>query len=659
MNSAGFYRAFEERLRGPRELILQRLTVYLPFVAPFNGLYVPTEAIDLGCGRGEWLELLRQHGIAARGIDLDDDMLQACRERALPVERGDALAHLAGLADASQCLVSGFHFAEHIAFDDLQTLAAEALRVLKPGGLLILETPNPENVLVGAHRFYLDPTHERPLPPLLLSFTAEHAGFARVKTVRLQEPAELAASTEARLLDVFEGVSPDYAIVAQKCAAPLLMQRFDAAFAKPYGLELAELATRVQQSSEQRVDHLQHALADAAAHVAAESERLSWVDGRLREQIEPGFEQLSLGHAQHAAAVERLAQAHAHHAAQIDQLAQTHAHQAADVQHIARANAQQAAAVDQLTQQQAAAVDQLTQQQGQLVAATEQLDRWQRSQTEAIEQLPGAFGARLDAAAAAQAAALRAQQAAEAVRWRRLVRRLARQNMVRLGRLEQQTADAVSDRALLQEQLGAQPALMQGLQQRVDDRQRELLVRLEAIELQTLEAQQQRAIDSPQLLAALHAIGLRQQAAEQEHGAAAQRLAADLQAMRTSWSWRVTAPLRWALGLLVHPGTTARGLANQTIGRSIERFQQPLAATMRVVLRDPVRSHRINQLLLRFPALHGHLVSVAGRHAVIALRPDGTAARCSYDEASLSPRAHEIFSRLKSAIDIQEKKASR
>lgn len=237
----GFYRAFEERFRGPRSLVKTRLRAYLPFVLPLMGLHEPVSAIDLGCGRGEWLELLREHGINARGVDLDRSMLQACHELDLPAVEGDAIDHLRGLGDGSQSIVSGFHIAEHLPFDSLKILVAEALRVLKPGGLLILETPNPENVVVGTKNFYMDPTHLQPIPPELLAFLIEHQGFSRCKVVRLHEAPDLLSRPEISLMDVFNGVSPDYAVVAQTAASDDALSLFSPAFEQSYGVEFDAL----------------------------------------------------------------------------------------------------------------------------------------------------------------------------------------------------------------------------------------------------------------------------------------------------------------------------------------------------------------------------------------------------------------------------------
>lgn len=252
-----FYRAFEDRYRGSRELIRSRLEKYSPFLEPFVASGQPRpQAFDIGCGRGEWLELLRDHGFEARGVDLDEGMLEACRERGLNATQGDAIEILASLPEDSIAVVSAFHVVEHIPFDALQRLIREALRVLQPGGMLILETPNPDNLGVGASSFYLDPSHERPLPSLLLGFLAEHAGFERQKIIGLQEDEQLRNNPNPSLFDVLNGVSPDYAVVAQKSAPQEILARLDAVFALPFGLYLHELATRYDQANARQFSEL-------------------------------------------------------------------------------------------------------------------------------------------------------------------------------------------------------------------------------------------------------------------------------------------------------------------------------------------------------------------------------------------------------------------
>lgn len=266
-----FYRAFQEKYRGSRELINSRLQVYLPFVLPLLKAYPAGKALDVGCGRGEWLELLDEQGFDALGVDLDDGMLQACREKNLNVETADAVTYMKGLTASSLCIVSAFHVAEHLPFEVLQQLVQQALRVLVPGGLLILESPNPENITVGTNSFYLDPTHQRPIPPELLSFLPEHYGFARCKVLRLQESAHLHDASHIGLMDVLGGVSPDYAVVAQKQGVPLLMEALTPAFDTHYGLTLNHLAKRHEQAVDKRLMAIE-AKAEQAQEQAMQAE---------------------------------------------------------------------------------------------------------------------------------------------------------------------------------------------------------------------------------------------------------------------------------------------------------------------------------------------------------------------------------------------------
>nr|WP_282100698.1 methyltransferase domain-containing protein [Burkholderia sp. Tr-862] len=251
----------------------------MPFVEPLASIYPGGGTFDLGCGRGEWLELMAEQGLTPFGVDLDAGMLQACEERGLPATQGDAVAYLKTLESESQVVVSAFHVVEHITFEQLQTVVSEALRVLRPGGLLILETPNPENIAVATNNFHLDPTHQKPIPSLLLSFVAEHGGFETVKTLRLQEsPALRNPDHSVSLLDVIRGASPDYAVIAQKAAAPEIKEKFAQVFAAEYGLSLERLADRY----EARTDSVRLRVEKAEAGVERLDELCRALDGQLQ-----------------------------------------------------------------------------------------------------------------------------------------------------------------------------------------------------------------------------------------------------------------------------------------------------------------------------------------------------------------------------------------
>ncbi|MGQ9426884.1 class I SAM-dependent methyltransferase [Gilvimarinus sp. F26214L] len=261
-----FYRAFEERHRGPRELIKSRLEVYRPFVEPLLNVLSTKRAADLGCGRGEWLEVAQEIGFEAYGTDLDEGMLRAARQLGLGVEQKDALQFLKAQEVESLAVVSGFHIAEHISFSDLQELIRQAFRVLTPGGVLILETPNPENLVVGSHTFYLDPTHGRPIPPDLLSFVPEYYGFERAKIVRLQEDPRL-DSRVINLLDVLGGVSPDYAVIAQKPGLPAALQATQQAFETQFGTNLTKLAVRHDKQMSAQIGGMENRLNALSRHI--------------------------------------------------------------------------------------------------------------------------------------------------------------------------------------------------------------------------------------------------------------------------------------------------------------------------------------------------------------------------------------------------------
>jgi SAM-dependent methyltransferase len=141
----------------------------------------------------------------------------------LCVCQAEALAYLGCLAENSQSLITGFHFIEHLSFEQRRRLLTEMLRVLRPRGLVILETPNPNNILVGASRFYLDHPHLRPLPPEATAFLFETFGFAAVE-IRVLNPAPAEQRVPgrgdplvARFNHYFYGPQ-DYGVIARKPA---------------------------------------------------------------------------------------------------------------------------------------------------------------------------------------------------------------------------------------------------------------------------------------------------------------------------------------------------------------------------------------------------------------------------------------------------------
>jgi SAM-dependent methyltransferase len=185
-----FYVAFENEFRGDRDLIKDRLRFYLPIIERVKAATGTALAVDVGCGRGEWLELLQEQGYAATGVDLNRCMIEECRSRGLKVELADAISYLRHVPPESLSLVTGFHIVEHLPFNQLFHLFQESMRVLVPGGMAIFETPNPECHYVSKYSFYLDPTHRNPVPQELLCFAARQAGFRSARIERLQAYVE-------------------------------------------------------------------------------------------------------------------------------------------------------------------------------------------------------------------------------------------------------------------------------------------------------------------------------------------------------------------------------------------------------------------------------------------------------------------------------------
>jgi O-antigen chain-terminating methyltransferase len=184
------YTAFENRYRGSRDEIRERMRGYVPL---FESL---APVVDLGCGRGEFLELLKEKGVAARGVEGNANVVRECREKGLEVVAGDLVEFLRAQKTGSLGGVFAAHVAEHLPPPVLTAAIAEAHRALRAGGLLLLETPNPRSVVGFLEVFNRDVTHVTPLHPDTLSFLAAAAGFTDVR-VEMRTAVEASARLQA------------------------------------------------------------------------------------------------------------------------------------------------------------------------------------------------------------------------------------------------------------------------------------------------------------------------------------------------------------------------------------------------------------------------------------------------------------------------------
>ena len=209
------YFGFEARMRGSTAAVRERQR---PYVADFRGA---TPVLDVGCGRGEFLVLLREAGVEARGIDADADMVAYARGEGLEVEQADALTYLESLPDGSLGGIFAAQVVEHLPPSALVRLLELAAGKLRPGGLFVAETINPLSPL-ALRSYFADLTHAQPLVPETLALLTEQAGFREVETRFLNEPEEklavpddpTIAANVRRLNDLLFGPL-DYAIVAR------------------------------------------------------------------------------------------------------------------------------------------------------------------------------------------------------------------------------------------------------------------------------------------------------------------------------------------------------------------------------------------------------------------------------------------------------------
>jgi SAM-dependent methyltransferase len=222
------YFAFESRMRGPRELIRGRQREYV------DDFREAAPVLDVGCGRGEFLALLAEQGIQAKGVDLDPDMAAFCRDQGLDVEQADALGYLNDLGEESLGGIFAAQFVEHLEPGPLTSFLSLAASRLRHGGVMVLETINPLS-LFALRNYFADLTHAQPLIPDTLSLLVKEAGFDRAEVRFLNEPEEAQVlesvelppgpefdparraleSNRARLNEVVFGPQ-DYALVAHR-----------------------------------------------------------------------------------------------------------------------------------------------------------------------------------------------------------------------------------------------------------------------------------------------------------------------------------------------------------------------------------------------------------------------------------------------------------
>jgi len=205
------YSRFAERFRGTEEEIRRNMDFYRPVFANCDNV------LDIGCGRGEFLETMRDAGVHARGIDLSPESVTQCRDKGLEAEVADLFAFLGAQPDGEFDGIMSSQVVEHLPPDRLPEMIRLCAAKLRRGGILALETPNPECLAIFATYFYLDPTHTRPMPHQYLQFCMEEAGMSGFEIHRLAPAIDTMpelASLPADFRERFFG-GLDYAIIGR------------------------------------------------------------------------------------------------------------------------------------------------------------------------------------------------------------------------------------------------------------------------------------------------------------------------------------------------------------------------------------------------------------------------------------------------------------
>ncbi|HVN05478.1 MAG TPA: methyltransferase domain-containing protein [Bryobacteraceae bacterium] len=206
------YTRFAERFRGSEEYVKQGQQFYLPYFAGRR------EVLDIGCGRGEFLELMRDAGVPAHGIDLSQESIELCRQKGLEAETADLFAYLAVQPEGALDGIFCSQVVEHLPPERLPEMIKLAAACLQRDGVLAIETPNPECLAIFASHFYLDPTHARPVPHALLAFYMEEFGLGGIEVHPLSPAVEsmpALASLPADFREAFFG-GLDYAIIGRR-----------------------------------------------------------------------------------------------------------------------------------------------------------------------------------------------------------------------------------------------------------------------------------------------------------------------------------------------------------------------------------------------------------------------------------------------------------
>jgi SAM-dependent methyltransferase len=223
LDTNNFFFELQGRFQSSVQADTDRLEMYRSVIGNLDAKAPPGTWLDIGCGRGKWLRLSREGGYNAAGVDSNPTAIEQCRKEGFDVTEGDALEFLRSKDDMSFSVISAFHVLEHVPFEYCLNLVYQIARTLKPEGVLLIETPHPGNLLMAAEQFWMDPTHQRPIPLPLMEFLFEYCGLNVVHRFEVN-PRPESEHLPMRELDLVNRLDrlffgpQDYALMGQRRA---------------------------------------------------------------------------------------------------------------------------------------------------------------------------------------------------------------------------------------------------------------------------------------------------------------------------------------------------------------------------------------------------------------------------------------------------------
>ena len=210
-----YYLNFENQFRGESKSINEQFSKYIELIKLSLDVNESSKLLDIGSGRGEWLQICTQVVDECIGIENDSNMVELCRKKGLNILEDDAILALNKISSNSISIITAFHIIEHMEHKTIQNLLSECYRVLNSKGILIIETPSIDNLVVSANNFFVDPTHITHINKDGIMFDIKNAGFSDVKDFNIHG-GPLQNDKHSKITRVFNGIAQDLLVIAVK-----------------------------------------------------------------------------------------------------------------------------------------------------------------------------------------------------------------------------------------------------------------------------------------------------------------------------------------------------------------------------------------------------------------------------------------------------------